>query len=94
MESYKNNFEQFTPSYHSTPRNMLAFQRWIEPLNLAATQIDEESEKNPNEILTHTSEDLEDESLIHRKKSTKNAQVKAGTTYKLQNFSPYAKKTC
>ena len=34
--------------YHSTPRNMPAFQGWIEPLNLPTTQIDEESEKNPN----------------------------------------------
>ena len=50
MENYKNNFGDFTPSYYSTPRNLPVFQGWIEPLILPATQIDEESEKNPNEI--------------------------------------------
>ena len=70
MENYKNNFGDFTPSYYSTPRNLPVFQGWIEPLNLPATQIDEESEKNPNEISTHTNEDLEDETSINGKKST------------------------
>ena len=71
MENYKNNFRYFTPSYYSTLCNIPAFQRWIEPLNLPATQIDEESEKNPNEISTHISKDLEDKTLINGKKSTK-----------------------
>ena len=71
MDNYKNNFGYFTPTYYSTPHNIPAFQGWIEPLNLPATQIDEESEKNQNEISTHTSEDLEDETSINGKKSTK-----------------------
>ena len=70
MENYKNNFGYFTPSYYSTPRNIPAFQGWIEPLNLPAKRIDE-SEKNPNEISTHVSEDLEDKTSINGKKSTK-----------------------
>ena len=62
IENYKNNFGYFTPSYYSTPRSIPVFQEWIEPLNLPATQIDEEIEKDTNEISTHTCEDLEDES--------------------------------
>ena len=50
---------------------MPAFQGWIEPLKLPPTQIHEESVKNPNETSTHTSEELEDETSINGKKSTK-----------------------
>ena len=45
MENYKNNFGYFTPLYYSTPGNTPAFQGWIEPLNLPATQTNQESEK-------------------------------------------------
>ena len=71
MKNYKNNFGYFTPLYYSTSRNIPAFQGWTEPLNLPSTQIDEESEKNANKISTHTSEDLEDQTLINGEKSTK-----------------------
>ena len=94
MENYKNNFGYFTPSYYSTTRNIPAFQGWIEPFNLTATQTDKESEKNTNEISTHTSEDLEDETSINGKKAQKNARDYAGITYKLQNLSRSGKKTC
>ena len=57
IENYKNNFGYFTP-YYSTPCNIPGFQGWIQPLNLPATQIDQESKKNPNEIKTPTSKDL------------------------------------
>ena len=94
MESCKSNFGYFTSSYYSTPCNIPTFQGWIEPLNLQASLIDEESEKNPNEISTHVSEDLEDETSINGKKAQRNSREKAGTTYKLQNLSRYGKKTC
>ena len=55
-EDRKFSFGNFTP-YYSTPCNIPAFQgglnRWI-----WAKQIDQESEKNPNEIKTPTSKDL------------------------------------
>ena len=51
------------------------YQHFKDRLNawifLPATQIDEESEKNPYEIWTYTSEDLEDKLSINGKKSTK-----------------------
>ena len=59
---------------------------------MTATQINKESEKNPNEISTNTSQDLEDETSINGKKSTK--KHKGGTTYKRQHLSRYGKKTC
>ena len=59
---------------------------------MTATQINKESEKNPNEISTNTSQDLEDETSINGKKSTK--KHKGETTYKRQHLSRYGKKTC
>ena len=43
----------------------------IKLLNLPATEIYEEREKNPNEISTHVSEDLDDGTSINGKKSIK-----------------------
>ena len=79
MLNYKNSFRYFTPSYYCTPRNIPAFQGWIEPLNLTATQIDEGVKK----ISTDTSEDLEDETSINGKKTQRNARERPGTIYKL-----------
>ena len=59
---------------------------------MTAAQINKESEKNPNEISTNSSQDLEDETSINGKKSTK--KHKGGTTYKRQHLSRYGKKTC
>ena len=43
----------------------------IKLLNLPATEIYEEREKNPNEISTHVSEDLDDGTSINGKKNIK-----------------------
>ena len=69
---------------------MPAFQGWVEPLNLPATQIDKDS-GSPNGILTHTSHTSE---VLEERTSITGKKVKAGTTYRLQNLSRYGKKTC
>ena len=71
MENYKNNFGYFTPLYYSTPGNTPAFQGWIEPLNLPVTETDQESERKSKWNFKTHNEDLEDETSINRKKSTK-----------------------
>ena len=64
---------------------------------MPATKIDEDSEKNPNEISTYTSEDLEDETSINGKES-KEKHMRESWNY-LQTtervlLSCYGKKTC
>ena len=66
-------------------------------MNLPATKIDEDSEKNPNEISTYTSEDLEDETSINGKESKKKHMRESWNylqTTERVLLSCYGKKTC